>query len=109
VKELIKVLCDNEDVTRHTAASVGENKQWISIVNISDENRQNFCKALNWKTRFSALYGIYTFTLQELQALLKGSSAAGKSETTNCTASQKDGLKEVRRRKRYNTNETTPT
>jgi hypothetical protein len=71
--------------------------------------KQKFCKALNGKTLFSALYGTYTVALQALKALLKASSPAGKSETTKCAASQEDGFKEVRRRKRHSTNEGAPT
>jgi hypothetical protein len=86
-------VCDIEDVAGHTPASVGDSEQWSSIVNTADEKRHNFCKALNWKTLFSALYGTYTLALQQLKALLKASSPAGKSETTKCAASQEDGLK----------------
>jgi hypothetical protein len=102
---LLKEVCDIEDVAGYTPASVGETEQWSSIVNMAEENRQNFCKALNGKTLFSALYGTYTVALQELKALLKASSPAGKSETTKCAASQEDGFKEVRRCKRHRTNE----
>jgi hypothetical protein len=109
LKQLFKVVCDIEDVPGHTPASVGESEQWSSIVNTAEENRQNFCKALNGKTLFSALYGTYTVALQELKALLKASSPAGKSETTKCAASQEDGFKGVRRRKRHSTNENAPT
>jgi ElaB/YqjD/DUF883 family membrane-anchored ribosome-binding protein len=109
LKQLFKEVCDIEVVAGYTPASVGESEQWSSIVNIAEENRQNFCQALNEKTLFSALYGTYTVALQELKALLKASSPAGKSETTKCTASQEDGFKEVRQRKRHSTNETAPT
>jgi hypothetical protein len=64
---------------------------------------------MNGKTQFSALYGTYTVALQELKALLKASSPAGKSETTNCAASQEDGFKGVRRCKRHSTNEAAST
>jgi hypothetical protein len=92
LKYLFKVVCDIEYVAAHTPGSVGESEQWSSIVNIAEENRQNFCTALNGKTLFSALYGTYTVALQDLKALLKASSPAGKSETTKCAASQKDGF-----------------
>jgi hypothetical protein len=84
---------------------MGESEQWSSIVNIAEENRQNFCKALNRKTLFSVLHGTYTVALQELKALLKEISPASKSETSKCAASQEDDFKEVRRRKRHSTNE----
>jgi hypothetical protein len=106
LQQLFKVVCDIEDVAAYTPASVGKSEQWSSIVNIADENSQNFCKALNGKTLFSALYGTYTVALQKLKALLKASSPADKSETPNCAASQEDGFKEIRRRKRHSTNKT---
>jgi hypothetical protein len=107
--KVFKVVCDIEDVAGYTPASAGESEQWSSIVNIAEENKQNFCTALNMKTLFSALYGTYIVALQELKAMLKASSPAGKSETTKCAASKEDGFKEVRRRKRHNTNEDAPT
>jgi hypothetical protein len=57
MKLLFKIMRDIEEVAGHTPASVGESDQWSSIVNIAEENRQNFCTALNVKTLFSALYG----------------------------------------------------
>jgi hypothetical protein len=77
-----------KDFARYTPASVGESVQWSSIVNIAEEHRQNFCKALNEETLFSALNGTYAVALQELKALLKASSPAGKSETTKFATSQ---------------------
>jgi hypothetical protein len=66
-------------------------------------------KVLNWKNLFSALYGTYTVALHELKAVLKASTQAGQSKTPKSAATQEDGFKEVRRRKRHSTNETAPT
>jgi hypothetical protein len=104
LKQLFKVLCDIEDVAGYTPAPVGESEQWSAIVNAVEENTQNFCKALTGKTLFSALYGTYTVALQELKTLLKAHAPAGQSKTT-----EEDGFKEVRRRKRHSSNESTPT
>jgi hypothetical protein len=41
LKQLFKVLCDIEDVAGYTPASVGDSDQWPSIVNTTEENRQN--------------------------------------------------------------------
>jgi hypothetical protein len=65
LKQLFKVLCDIEDVAGYTPASVGNSDQWSSIVIAAEGNRRNFCKALDRKTLYSALYGTYTVTLQE--------------------------------------------
>jgi hypothetical protein len=73
-----------------------------------EENRQNCYKAITGKTLFSGLYGTYTVTLQELEAVLKASSPDGQSETPKSTATQEDGFKEVWRRKWHSTNETAP-
>jgi hypothetical protein len=59
-KQLFRVLCDIEDVAGYTPASVGDSVQWSSIVKATEENRRNFCKALDVKTLYSALYGTYT-------------------------------------------------
>jgi hypothetical protein len=76
LKQLFKVLCDIEDVAGYTPASEGDSDQWSYIVNTAEDNRQNFCKALDGKTLYSALYGTYTVALQELKALLKASTTA---------------------------------
>jgi hypothetical protein len=105
LKQLFKVVCDIEDVAGYTPASVGESQEWSAIVNTADDNRQNFCKALTGKTLFSALYGTYAVALQELKAVLKASNTAGQSQILKSSATQEDGFKEVRRRKRHRTGE----
>jgi hypothetical protein len=105
LRQLFRVLCDIEDVARYTPASVGESDQWSAIVNVTEENKLHFCKALNGKPLFSALYGSYTVALQELKAVLKASNSAGQSQTPKSPATQEDGFKKVRRRKRHSTNE----
>jgi hypothetical protein len=59
------MLCDTEVVTGHTPASVGEIVEWTSILNIAEDNRASYCKALTGRTLFSALYGTYIITLIE--------------------------------------------
>jgi hypothetical protein len=100
LKQLFKVLCDIENVAEYTPAPVGESEKWSSIVNVVEEKRQNFCKALTGKTLFTALYGTYTVALQELKTLLKVHAQAGQSKTT-----EEDGFKDVRRRKRHSSKE----
>jgi hypothetical protein len=96
-------------MARYTPASVGESEQWSTIVSTAEEKRQNFCKVLNGKNLFNALNGTYTVPLHELKAVLKASTPAGQFKSPKPTATQEDGFKEVRRRKRHNTNESAPT
>jgi hypothetical protein len=105
LRQLFKVLCDIEDVAGYTLASVGESNQWSAIVNVAQENKLHFCKALNGKPLFSALHGSYTVALPELKAVLKASNSAGQSQTPKPPATQEDGFKEVQRRKRHSTDE----
>jgi hypothetical protein len=105
LKQLFKVICDIEEMARYTPALVGESEQWSSIVSMVEENRQNFCKVLNGKNLFSALYGMYTVALQELKAMLKASTPEHQSKTPKSAAIQEDGFKEVQRPKRHSTNE----
>jgi hypothetical protein len=60
-----------------------------------EENRQNFCKVLNGKNLFNALYGTYTVALHELKAVLKVSTQAGQCKTSKSAATHEDGFKEV--------------
>jgi hypothetical protein len=55
--------------------------EWTSTVYSSEEN--NYCKALVGKPVFSALYGMYTVTLNELKAAMKASVKAGQSGAVN--------------------------
>jgi hypothetical protein len=70
LRQLYKILCDIEDVAGYTPASVGESEQSASNVSTMEEIRANFCKALSGKTLYSALYGTYTVTLNELKGPL---------------------------------------
>jgi hypothetical protein len=68
-------------------------------VNNAEENRANLCKFLDGKQLFSALYGMYTVTLNELKVVFKVSAQAGQTDEVESTA--RDGLHEVKRCKRY--------
>lgn len=96
-RKLVKVLCDIKDVAGYTPAVVGETAEWISIVSTDED------KALSGKTLFSTLDGTYGVTLNELNTLLKASTAA----TENEKLTQEEGFKEVWRRKWCSTTETT--
>jgi hypothetical protein len=51
----------------------------------SAENRANFCKAVDGKPFFSALYIMYAVTLNGQKAVLKVSAQAGKSDVMRKT------------------------
>jgi hypothetical protein len=89
-------LCDIEDVVGYTPAYVRDGEQWSAIVNAAEENRKKLCKALSGKTLFSALYGIYTITTQELKAVLKANNEADQSKTPKSAAGW---LKEISKAK----------
>jgi hypothetical protein len=78
VQQVYKVLRDIEILAKRTPAKMGESSKWMSIVSRAEENRGNFCKILKGKPLFSALYGIYTLTLNELKAVLKVKAQTGK-------------------------------
>jgi hypothetical protein len=71
------------------------------------ENRVNFCKALNGKPLFSAVYCTYALALNELKAVLKMSAHAGQSSAVNKTSVEstaQDDFQEVKTRKRHISN-----
>jgi hypothetical protein len=96
MQQLLKVLCSIENLASCTPASVGGSKEWSAIVSSAEDNRESYCKAPRSKTLFSALYGTYTVTLNELKNVLTASNQAGQTK-------QEDGLKEVRNQKRHYT------
>jgi hypothetical protein len=91
----------------------GESSEWTCFVKSAEENRGYFNKALAEKSLFSALYGMYTVTLNELKAVLKESAQAKQSDAVNKTSlestAQDDDFQEVTRRKRHISNETSQT
>jgi hypothetical protein len=83
---------------------VGESSEWTSILSSTEDNRGNFCKILEGKRLFSALYGIYKLTLNELKAVLKMKAQAGKcgavTKTSLESAAHDDDFHEVKIRRR---------
>jgi hypothetical protein len=86
VQEIHKVLSDIELLAGCTPAKVGESSEWTSVVSSVEENRANICKAVDGKRLCSALYGMYTVTLNELKAVLNVSAQAGQSGEENKTS-----------------------
>jgi hypothetical protein len=105
------VLGDIEDVARHIPASVGESVEGSAIVNAAEENGELLQRSRG-KPLFSALYGTYTVTLQELKAVIKARTLADQTnmpKTTGQQTNKEDDLQEVWRRKRRASDETTTT
>jgi hypothetical protein len=76
IQQLLKLLFDIENLANSTPISVGESKAWAAIISSAEDNREDYCKVLKWKTLFSALYGSYTVTLGRR---LQGSPQAEKA------------------------------
>jgi hypothetical protein len=104
-QQVYKVLSDIEILARFTPARVGQSSDWKTIVNSAEENRANFCKAADGKPLFSAPYGMYIVTPNELKAVLKMSAQEGQSGAVNKTSvestAQDDDFQEIKRRKRH--------
>jgi hypothetical protein len=83
VQQVHKVLSDIENLAGCTQARVEESSQWTCIVNSAEENIGNFCKDLDRKLFFSALYYKHMVTLSELKSVLKVSAQAGQSGAVN--------------------------
>jgi hypothetical protein len=104
VQQVYTVLSDTENSAGCTPAKVRESSEWNSIPNSAEGNRVNFCKALDGRPVYSALYGMYTVTPNELKAVLKVSAQEVRSVAVNKTSveptAQDDDFQEVKRRKR---------
>jgi hypothetical protein len=112
IQQLLKILRDIEDVAGHTPKPVGESQKWTNIVSAMEENRASYCKSLSGKSLYSALYGSYTVTLNELRGLIKAkvrSQECGSINSTGPSSQEEEGFKMIRRRKRQNSQETAET
>jgi hypothetical protein len=104
VQQVYKILTDFENLAGCTQTKVGESSNWTSIVNSTEEKRANFCKGLDGKQLFSAVYGMYAITLNEMKAVLKVSAQAGQSGAVNKTSVEsmaQDDFQKVKRHKTH--------
>jgi hypothetical protein len=62
VQQVHKVISDTDILAKCTPARMGESSQWTTILKSAEENRAKFCKFLDWKMLFSALYSMYKVT-----------------------------------------------
>jgi hypothetical protein len=67
VHQLLKVLCDIENLASNTPVSVGESEEWADVISSAEDNRETYCKALRGKPQ----YGSYTVTLMILMGSLR--------------------------------------
>jgi hypothetical protein len=107
VQQVHKVLSDIEILAGCTPAEVGESSEWTTTVNSAEEKRANFCKSLDGKLLFSALYGIYTVTLTELKAVsVQAKHSDSLNKTSSESTAQDDDFREVNKRKGHNSDGT---
>jgi hypothetical protein len=76
MQHLFKVLCDLEALAGCAPRPVGESEEWAAVIRAAEGNLESYSVALQGKTLYSALYGNYTVTLNELKSVLKSSSQA---------------------------------
>jgi hypothetical protein len=88
LNRLFNLLDDTEVLAGHTPTSLGESAVWATIVNAAEENGVSYCNGLLGEPLFTALYGTYAVTLDELKDLLKASTLAGQQTT------QEDGFQQ---------------
>jgi hypothetical protein len=88
MKHLFKVLCDLEALAGCTPRPVGESEERAAVIRAAEDNLESYSVALQGRTLYSALYGNYTVTLNELKSVLKSSSQARQP-------SQGDGFQDV--------------
>jgi hypothetical protein len=93
MQHLFKVLCGLEALSGCIPRPVDESEEWAA-----EDNLESYSVALQSKALYSALYGNYTVTLNELKSVFKSSSQARQPK-------QGDGFQEVRSRKRQSTEE----
>jgi hypothetical protein len=97
MQKAYKIHSDIEILARCTPAKVKEGSEWTTIVNSAEENRANFCKTLNGKPLFSTHYSMYIRWLHRQDRVVQW------------TIAQDDDFQEVKRHKRYISNDTLQT
>jgi hypothetical protein len=98
MQHLFKVLGDLQSLAGCTPRSVGESEEWAAVIRAAEDNLESYSMGLQGKSLYSALYGSYTVTLNDLKHILKSSGQTRQP-------SKADGFQEVRSRKRHSTAE----
>jgi hypothetical protein len=96
IQSVLTTLSNIVSLASCTPAKVGESEEWTSIVNAAQEDRAKLCEALHGKRVFSALYGVYCLTLNNLKKVLQKSAGRGtnKPPPTKDTNKDLDGFQE---------------
>jgi hypothetical protein len=106
VQKVHNIISDIKIFAGCIPTKVGGSSEWTTIVNSAEENRANFCKVLGWKPQFSALYCMYTATMNELKAVSAQPKHSGAVNKTSLKpTAQVDDFQKVKRRKRHNSND----
>jgi hypothetical protein len=69
------VLNDILSLTGCTPKKIDANMIWVHTVGQAKANRVGLCRVVKGKNLFGALYGVYSFTLSELKAMLQNNVA----------------------------------
>jgi hypothetical protein len=56
VYQLLKALCDFENVANSTPISVGESKKWAALISPAEDSREDYCKVLQGETLSSTRF-----------------------------------------------------
>jgi hypothetical protein len=109
VKQVYKVLNDIENLARCTPAKVGKALSG-PLLSIARRRTEQSCR---WEAAFSALYGMYAVTLNELKTVIKVNTQARQSGAVNEisveSTAQDDDFPETKKRKRHISNNTLQT
>jgi hypothetical protein len=57
------ILRDVASLAGCTPKKTGESEEWVSVVHLAEADRVRFCRALEGKSLLTALYGVYSITL----------------------------------------------
>jgi hypothetical protein len=76
MQHLLKLLRDLQSLAGCTPRPVGESEEWAAIIRAAEDNLESYSMTLQGKTLYSALYGSYTVTLNDLKHILKSSGLA---------------------------------
>ena len=70
IRRVLRTPNDIGGLTSCTPTKVGESDAWTQIVISAKDDRAKLCEILRRRRRFSALYSVYSLSLNELKAVL---------------------------------------
>jgi hypothetical protein len=113
LQQVYRVLGDLVSLAGCTPKSVGESDVWVRTVDAAKRDKLSLSKILKGKSFYSAVYGTYSVTLNELKAILQGSAKKSTSQQAEGipaansppVEAKDEGFREQRRRKRRSSSE----